>query len=633
MKNETPFIKICGMKSPENFRSVTKMNPAMIGFIFHPDSARDVSDVAGSLPLSEIPAHILKVAVVVDKPMEECREIVRGFGFDVLQLHGNESPEFCRAMRASCKVIKSFPVAGSLPDQVSAYEGSCDYFLFDTAGMTAGGTGKSFDHQILYAYNGQTPYLVAGGIGPDEVSRLLNTPPPKIAGLDLNSRFEVSPGLKDIRKLQKTFTFMQETLTTRTFDADLNPANPNAERPEPGRGRTPEPDINGYYGEFGGAFIPELLQANVDELAASYLTHTSKDSFKKDLNRLLADYVGRPTPLYYASTLSAIYGARVYLKREDLCHTGAHKLNNVVGQALLAKSMKKKHVIAETGAGQHGVATATVCAMLGMPCTIFMGVRDAQRQRINVLRMKMLGAEVVPVSAGSQTLKDATNEALRYWINHPDDTYYLIGSSIGPHPYPDMVTRFQSVISREIQEQLFEKEGKSAPDYVLACVGGGSNAAGVFYHFVDNDITRLVGAEAAGKGILSGQTAATLSVGSAGVLHGTRTILMQTTDGQVIEAHSISAGLDYPGVGPMHAWLHQTGRARFVAVTDEEAMEAASGLTLSEGIIPAIESAHALALLGKLPLSPEDVVVVSLSGRGDKDMETYGQYYDNNESP
>jgi len=652
MKSETPLIKICGMKSPENIRSVIKMNPAMIGFIFHPDSARDVSDVAGSLPFNEIPAHILKVAVVVDKPLEECREIVTGFGFDALQLHGKESPEFCRAMRAYCMVIKSFHVAGALPVQMATYEGSCDYFLFDTAGMAAGGTGKSFDHQMLYAYKGKTPYLVAGGIGPDEASRLLTTPPPKMAGLDLNSRFEVSPGLKDIRKLQKTFTFMKETSAARCSGADpdctnLNAersgpglgrtpdpdcTNLNAERSGPGRGRTPDPDINGYYGEFGGAFIPELLQANVDELSASYLSHTSKDSFKKNLNRLLADYVGRPTPLYYASTLSATYGARIYLKREDLCHTGAHKLNNVVGQALLAKSMKKKHIVAETGAGQHGVATATVCAMLGMPCIIFMGVRDTQRQQINVLRMKMLGAEVVPVSAGSQTLKDATNEALRYWINHPDDTYYLIGSSIGPHPYPDMVARFQSVISKEIQEQLFEKEGNPAPDYVLACVGGGSNAAGAFYHFVDNEITRLIGAEAAGKGLSSGQTAATLSVGSAGVLHGTRTILMQTADGQVIEAHSISAGLDYPGVGPMHAWLHQTGRARFLAVTDEEAMEAARELTLSEGIIPAIESAHALALLGKLPFSPDDVVVVSLSGRGDKDMETYGQYYENNES-
>lgn len=613
MRKESPLIKICGLKDPDNIRALVKLGPDMLGFIFHQASPRDVSHVAGSLPLDEIPANILKVAVVVDKSLDECKEIVTGFGFDALQLHGGESPAFCQALRAWCMVIKAFHVGAVLPDHLEAYEGSCDYFLFDTAGKDAGGNGTSFDHKLLHAYGGKTPYLVAGGIGPDEASRLLAMPLAGMAGLDLNSRFEFSPGHKDMHKLNKLFLSMPQ------------PRSPKICPP-------PSPDSNGYYGEFGGAFVPELLQANVDELVASYLKHTSTDEFKNEFDQLLADYVGRPTPLYHASNLSAIYGARIYLKREDLCHTGAHKLNNVVGQALLARKMGKKHVVAETGAGQHGVATATVCAMLGIPCTVFMGIKDTQRQQINVLRMKMLGAEVIPVSSGSQTLKDATNEAIRYWINHPGETYYLIGSAIGPHPYPDMVARFQSVISHEIKKQLLEKEGSAEPDYVLACVGGGSNAAGAFYHFVDNGVTHLVGAEAAGKGLTSGQTAATLSVGSTGVLHGTRTILMQTPDGQVMEAHSISAGLDYPGVGPMHAWLYQTGRARFIPVTDAQAMEAARQLTLSEGIIPAIETAHALALLGMLPLSEDDVVVVNLSGRGDKDMETYGKYFESNES-
>ncbi len=636
MRKETPLIKICGLKDPDNIRLLAGLGPDMLGFIFHPSSPRDVSHVAGSLPLRELPGQILKVAVVVDKTLEECREIVTGFGFDALQLHGQESPEFCRAMRTCCLVIKTFHVGANLPDHLAGYEGSCDYFLFDTAGKTAGGSGKSFDHKLLLAYKGSTPYFLAGGIGPDEASHLLSSPFSGMAGLDLNSCFEISPGLKDVEKLSNFFSTMPTLPNPRREPLPCAPKG--SERSQDKRlvsrarlSSAPSPDINGYYGEFGGAFIPELLQANVDELTDCYLKHTSSDGFQEEFNQLLADYVGRPTPLYHASNLSAIHGARIYLKREDLCHTGAHKLNNVVGQALLAKKMGKKHVVAETGAGQHGVATATVCAKLGIPCTIFMGEKDTRRQQINVLRMKMLGAEVIPVSSGSQTLKDATNEAIRYWINHPGETYYLIGSSIGPHPYPDMVARFQSVISREMQSQLLEKEGRSEPDYVLACVGGGSNAAGAFYHFVDNGITRLVGAEAAGKGISSGQTAATLSAGSPGVLHGTRTILMQTPDGQVMEAHSISAGLDYPGVGPMHAWLHQTGRARFLPVTDAEAMDAALQLTLKEGIIPAIESAHALALLSKLPFAENDVVVVNLSGRGDKDMETYGQYFRSND--
>ena len=395
-----------------------------------------------------------------------------------------------------------------------------------------------------------------------------------------------------------------------------------------------QPDPKGYYGEFGGAFIPELLHRNVEELSAAWRSIAGSADFRKEFDALLKDYVGRPTPLYFAAGLSAGYRTRIYLKREDLCHTGAHKLNNVVGQALLARRMGKRHIVAETGAGQHGVATATVCAMLGIPCTVFMGEKDTRRQELNVLRMRMLGAEVLPVTSGSRTLKDATNEAIRYWINHPEDTYYLIGSTIGPHPYPEMVAGFQSVISEEISRQLLAVEGVDKPDVVIACVGGGSNAAGAFYHFIGNGHTRLIGAEAAGAGLDSGKTAATIALGKKGVLHGTMTLLMQTPGGQVMEAHSVSAGLDYPGIGPLHAYLHASGQASYLPVTDKEALDAALRLTRTEGIIPALESAHALALLDKMEFPPDDVVVINLSGRGDKDMGVFREHFeDSGESP
>ena len=379
----------------------------------------------------------------------------------------------------------------------------------------------------------------------------------------------------------------------------------------------------GFYGEFGGAYIPEMLYSNVEQIARSYTGILESAEFKTEFRSLLRDYVGRPTPLFLARRLSDSTGAKIYLKREDLCHTGSHKLNNVIGQSLLAVRLNKKHIIAETGAGQHGVATATVCALMGLPCTVFMGEKDVKRQQPNVMRMKMLGAEVIPVSSGSRTLKDATNEAIRYWINYPADTYYLIGSTIGPHPYPDLVTRLQSIISEEIKKQLIKTEKREYPDYVVACVGGGSNAAGAFYHFIDNEKVRLIGAEAAGNGPLSGKTAATISTGSTGIIHGCKTLLMQTREGQIKEAHSISAGLDYPGIGPLHAYLNKTGRACYIPVTDEEALEAAHLLTRLEGIIPALESAHAIAALKKINLDRKDIVVINLSGRGDKDMEGY----------
>ena len=382
-------------------------------------------------------------------------------------------------------------------------------------------------------------------------------------------------------------------------------------------------DKDGYYGKFGGAFIPELLYPNVKELEDNYLKILKSESFKKEFKDLLDNYVGRPTPLYLAKRLSAKYGATIYLKREDLCHTGAHKINNTIGQILVAKCLGKKRIIAETGAGQHGVATATVCALMNLECVVFMGEVDIKRQAPNVARMKMLGAKVVPATSGSKTLKDATNEAIRDWIGNPEDTYYLIGSVVGPHPYPDMVARLQSIISEEIKEQLKAKTGNENPDMVIACVGGGSNAAGAFYHYLDENNVDLIAVEAGGLGVYSGESAATSQLGEVGVLHGSKTILMQDEYGQVIEPYSISAGLDYPGIGPLHAYLHESDRAKFMNATDQEALDAAYELTKIEGIIPALESAHALAVLPKMKFKKNQVVVINLSGRGDKDLETY----------
>lgn len=382
-------------------------------------------------------------------------------------------------------------------------------------------------------------------------------------------------------------------------------------------------DEEGYYGNFGGAYIPEMLYPNVEELRQNYLSILESADFQKEFRQILKDYVGRPSPLFFANRLSKKYNTQIYLKREDLNHTGAHKVNNTVGQILMARALGKQKIIAETGAGQHGVATATVCALMGMECLVYMGEVDMKRQRPNVERMKLLGAEVIPAVSGSKTLKDATNEAMRHWINNPVDTHYIIGSVVGPHPYPDMVARFQSVISEEIQVQLSEKTGNKNPDYIIACVGGGSNAAGAFYHYLEQESVKLIAVEAAGKGVDSGESAATMALGKPGVLHGSKTLLMQTPDGQITEPYSISAGLDYPGIGPLYAHLFETQRAAFISVTDKEAMEAGAELSKMEGIIPAIESAHALAVLGKKTFRPEEVVVINLSGRGDKDLDTY----------
>ena len=387
-----------------------------------------------------------------------------------------------------------------------------------------------------------------------------------------------------------------------------------------------KPSSEGYYGDFGGAYIPEMLYENVETLKVQYLQIMEEPAFKAEVAALLKDYVGRPTPLFLAERLSKEIGATIYLKREDLCHTGAHKINNTIGQIILAQRLGKTKIIAETGAGQHGVATATVCALKGMECVVYMGEKDIERQAPNVARMKMLGAKVVPAKSGSKTLKDATNEAIRAWINEPNETHYIIGSVVGPHPYPDMVARFQSVISEEVRKQLYEKTGSELPTHVVACVGGGSNAAGAFYHFLNEPSVELIAVEAAGHGVHSGMSAATTQLGTPGILHGSKSILMQTKDGQVVEPHSISAGLDYPGIGPLHAFLFESKRGTFMSATDEEALESAFHISKIEGIIPALETAHAFSVLPKMGLKPTDVVVVCLSGRGDKDLDTYMKF-------
>ncbi|MCD8185542.1 MAG: tryptophan synthase subunit beta [Rikenellaceae bacterium] len=383
----------------------------------------------------------------------------------------------------------------------------------------------------------------------------------------------------------------------------------------------------GYYGEFGGAYIPEILHGNVERLKREYLQIMESPDFRREFDALMRDYVGRPSPLYYAKRLSEKYGTRIYLKREDLNHTGAHKINNAIGQVLLARRMGKTRIIAETGAGQHGVATATVCALMGIPCVVYMGKTDTERQRLNVRKMEMLGAEVRPVTSGNMTLKDATNEAIRDWCCNPSDTHYVIGSVVGPHPYPDMVTRFQAIISEEIREQLQQQEGRGYPDYLIACVGGGSNAAGTFYHYLNDERVKLVAAEAAGMGVNTTETAATILLGKRGIIHGSRTFVMQDEDGQIIEPYSVSAGLDYPGIGPLHAHLADSGRTEVLAVTDRQALDAAKELTLLEGIIPALESSHALGVFQHKTFRPDNLVVLTLSGRGDKDMETYIDHF------
>jgi phosphoribosylanthranilate isomerase len=589
-------IKVCGMRDSENINELLNLTPDYIGFIFYDKSKRFVAD----FPEVEIPLSIKIVGVFVNESIDEVVRIVSNYKLDGVQLHGDESVEYCSELNSklSVEVIKAFAVDEDFDfNKTIDYESVCDLFLFDTKGKDYGGNGLKYDWSILKNYKGETPFLLSGGINENDVLVVKEFQHPKFVGVDLNSGFEDAPSQKNIEKLKE----FKHKLMQSKFQADEN----------------------GYYGQFGGAFIPELLYPNVKELEDNYLKIMESEEFQKEFKYLLKDYVGRPTPLYLAKRLSEKYGAHIYLKREDLNHTGAHKVNNTIGQILIAKHLGKKRIIAETGAGQHGVATATVCALMNLECVVFMGEIDIKRQAPNVARMKMLGAKVVPATSGSKTLKDATNEAIRDWIGNPEDTYYLIGSVVGPHPYPDMVARLQSVISKEIRVQLLEQTGQEKPDSVIACVGGGSNAAGAFYHFLDDEDVELIAVEAAGLGVNSGESAATSQLGEVGVLHGSKTILMQDEYGQVIEPYSLSAGLDYPGVGPLHAFLYESTRAKFMNATDQEALDAAYELTKIEGIIPALETAHALAVLPKLDFKKNQVVVVNLSGRGDKDLETY----------
>jgi len=608
-------LKICGMKYQENIEQVAALRPDYIGFIFYENSARNFDSI-----IPQLPKHIKKVGVFVDAELDAVIEKIKTHNLQAVQLHGDESPEYCIELKNHYKdrtdnkleIIKVFSIKNEFNfDVLKSYEAVCDYFLFDTKGKLPGGNGYAFDLNVLNSYPSTKPFFLSGGIGLEEAENLKQFQQSKASkycyAIDVNSKFEIEAGLKNIDLLRKFKKIPVFSGITNNMNYNVNE--------------------KGYYGEFGGAYIPEMLYPNVEELRQNYLKIMAEPDFKKEFDQLLKDYVGRPSPLYFAKRLSEKYNTKIYLKREDLNHTGAHKINNTIGQILMAKRLGKTRIIAETGAGQHGVATATVCALMGLECIVYMGEIDIARQAPNVARMKMLGATVVPALSGSRTLKDATNEAIRDWINNPVDSHYIIGSAIGPHPYPDMVTIFQSVISEEIKWQLKEQEGRENPDYVVACIGGGSNAAGTYYHFLHEEDVNIIAVEAAGLGIESGESAATSVLGKEGIIHGCKTLLMQTKDGQITEPYSISAGLDYPGVGPMHAHLSKTGRAEFMSITDSDAMEAGLELSKLEGIIPAIETSHALAIFKQKAFKPNDVVVVSLSGRGDKDLDTYVKYF------
>lgn len=586
-------LKICGLKYNNNISDIIDLYPDFIGFIFYDKSPRFV----GSNFLAPNTIGISKVGVFVNEKEDNLLKISLKNNLDFVQLHGTESPDYCSNIsKYGIKIIKSFGIDNDFSfEEISKYRNYVNYFLFDFKSTFYGGSGKKFSWEKIYDYNLKVPFFLSGGINSNDFDQINNLKIPYLLGIDLNSCFEIKPGLKNIFLLKKFLSRIKEKYLS---------------------------DNNGLYGFFGGAYIPEMLYNNINNLKNEYNKIIKNKFFKKKIKLLLHNYVGRPSPLFFCKNLSKLYGAKIYLKREDLNHTGSHKINNTIGQALLAKEMGKKNIISETGAGQHGVATATICSLLGLKCTIFMGKVDIKRQIQNVYRMKMLGANIITVNSGSKTLKDSVNEAIRYWINNPE-CYYMIGSAVGPDPYPRMVSYFQSIISEEIKEQLKEKESDKLPNYIIACLGGGSNAAGIFYHFLDYEYVNLIGVEASGLGVNTNKTAATIKKGSLGVLHGSLTILMQDKYGQILEPYSISAGLDYPGIGPMHANLFYKKRATFISITDFEAIEAGIELASLEGIIPALESAHALACLKKISFKKNDLVIINLSGRGDKDMDTY----------
>ncbi len=595
-------LKICGLRQPKNIGHLLELQPDFVGFIFYEKSPRHATGVLDEDFAKNI-CTAKKVGVFVNEQIGQILATAEKYSLYAVQLHGSESPEICNQLKnTGLKVIKAFSIRSGFDfSETEHYASAADFFLFDAQGDAPGGNGVAFDWSALKRYEGHTPFFLSGGIGPGDVESILNIQHPSLYAVDINSQFEIAAGLKDVGEVAR---FRQQIRAGKTA-------------------KNLRVSEQGYFGNFGGAFVPEMLQPNVEELQNCYLDILNAPDFQQEFQDLLKNYVGRPTPLFEARRLSDKYQTRIFLKREDLCHTGAHKINNTVGQILLAKRLGKTRIIAETGAGQHGVATATVCALMGLKCAIYMGEVDIARQAPNVARMKMLGATVIPAISGSATLKDATNEAIRDWLSNPTDTHYIIGSVVGPHPYPDLVARLQSVISEELLWQIPAQTGQKLPDVVIACVGGGSNAAGAFYHFLNEKSVRLLAAEAAGHGVTTGKTAATIALGRPGILHGSLSYLIHTNDGQVVEPHSISAGLDYPGVGPMHAHLAATGRVAYLPVSDMDALAAAQLLARLEGIIPALESAHAIALLEQITFQKNELVVICLSGRGDKDLQTY----------
>jgi phosphoribosylanthranilate isomerase len=603
------IIKVCGLRVKDQIEYLDKSVAInWLGTIFYNKSKRYSEQVCGSVKKSQ------KVGVFVDQELTRLLEIVKLNQLDIIQLHGHESPTYCETIKKNYTVIKAFGIDEQFDfEQLVLFQQSVHYFLFDTKTSQFGGSGTYFDWKLLHKYSLDIPFLLSGGLTAFSMDCLLNFQHPRWVGIDLNSGFEKAPGDKDVELIENfilEFKKQKEMKTKKIIHG--------------------KPDEMGFYGQFGGAYIPEVVRPNVLELKQYFSQIQQDEGFQEEFKRLLTDYVGRPTPLYLSSKMTVQYGCPIFLKREDLNHTGAHKINNAIGQILVAKRMGKTVIVAETGAGQHGVATATVCALMQMKCIIYMGEKDMERQQPNVQRMIFLGAEVLPASSGSKTLKDATNEAIRFWINHPS-AYYLIGSVVGPHPYPEMVAYFQSIISKEIKIQLKEKTGTPLPTKVIACVGGGSNAAGAFFEYYEEEDVELIAVEAAGLGNETGYSAATSVLGTPGVLHGSMTLLIQDEHGQVVEPYSISAGLDYPGIGPLHAFSIREGRTKSISVTDIEALFAAKKLTREEGIIPALESAHALAALEKIELRKDDVVVINLSGRGDKDLDTFISH-DQNES-
>lgn len=591
-------IKICGLTREADIDIVNELRPDYVGFVFA-KSKRQVSRVQAQALKAKLNSGIKAVGVFVNEAVETVAGIANEATIDLIQLHGDEDAAYCRSLRALTKapLIKVVRVKNEKSlEGLEAYD--CDYYLFDTHSENEyGGTGKAFDQRILLSKDFNKPFFIAGGMDAANVAATIKNTEPY--GVDVSGGVETA-GYKDCSKVK---IFIQQ-------------------------GRAGTKMTKGRYGVHGGQYLPETLMNAVLELERAYKQYKNDPEFLEELQVLYREYANRPSLLYYAEKMTKdLGGAKIYLKREDLNHTGSHKINNVLGQVLLAKKMGKTRVIAETGAGQHGVATATVAALMGMECVVYMGKEDTERQALNVFRMELLGAKVVPVETGTMTLKDAVNEALRVWTSRVDDTFYVLGSVMGPHPYPEMVRDFQSVIGKEVKRQMLEKEGR-LPDVLMACVGGGSNAMGLFYDFIADEAVRLIGVEAAGRGVETEETAATISRGSLGIFHGMKSYFLQDEYGQIAPVYSISAGLDYPGIGPEHAYLHDVGRAEYVPATDDEAVAAFRYLSRMEGIIPAIESAHAVAYAMKLaPKMPKDkIMVINLSGRGDKDVAAIARY-------